>query len=254
MIDPIILLISFIFLFTITRPFLMPGTSVDDGGSAISVFVLVLSILTYFFNIDPFPAGLPSVSAAFLVLVLAAVASILLESISAFVITLVVGSAAVFYFGWATAQIPFGALHTLVVGMINAMAMLDVFFRSVFGVPLSLGFFILYLIPATFIYKFSKSLLNYVAIFSETTINFISIIMAFLMLEAVVTGAINPMTLIIGLVYGIAGRLGGSLLDVTMSFFILAISTTLISVALETVAIVVTTGLVGEASGEKQEA
>lgn len=254
MIDPIILLISFVFLFTIIRPFLMPGTGVDDGGSAISVFVLVLSILIYFFDIDPFPAGLPSVSAAFLVLVLAVVASILLESISAFVITLVVGSAAVFYFGWATTLIPLGALHTLVVGMINAMAMLDVFFQSVFGVPLSLDFFIFYLIPATFIYKFSKSLLNYVAIFSETTINFISVIMAFLMLEAVVTGAINPVTLVIGLVYGIAGRLGGSLLDVTFSFFILAISVTLISVALETVAIVVTTGLVGEAGGEKQEA
>lgn len=253
MIDPLILLISFVFLFTIIRPFLMPGTSVDDGGSVFSVFVLALSIAIYFFGIDPFPSSLPNISAWTLVIILAFVASALLNSVGAFVVVLVVGMAAVSYLGWALSQIPLGALHILVIGMINAMAILDVFFQSVFGAPLSLDFFVFYLIPATFIYRFSKSLLNYVALFSERTVNFISVAMAFLMLEAVVTAKVNPVTLLLGLMAWIAGLFGGDLLGVTISVFFLATSLTLIGVALETVAIIVTNGLVGEITGEKQE-
>ncbi len=249
MTDPIIMLFSFIFLFTITRTFLMPNTDVDDGASVFSVLVLVLSIMIYFFGIDPLPAGLPDVSAITLVALAAFAASVLLESVMAFFITLVAGVAVVTYFGWVFAKIPLGMLHIIVVSMTYAMAILDVFFKAVFGIPLSPDFFIYYLIPATFMYKFSKSLLNYVALFSEKTVNFISAVMAFLMLESVITDTLNPVTLILGIVGWLGSRFGGDMLTTTMSIFFLAISTTVVSVLLETVAIVVTSSVISETAG-----
>lgn len=249
MLDPIILLISFIFLMALIRPFFMPGATVDDSSSVFSVLVFVLSIMIYFFGIDPFPASLPDISALTLVFLAAIVAAVLIESVMAFFVTLVAGIAVVTYFGWVFTKIPLGALHILVVGMINAMAILDVFFKSVFGVPLSPDFFIYYLIPATFMYKFSKSLLNYVAFFSERTVNFISFVMAFLMLESIVTKTMNPVTLVLDLVTWIVGLFAGDLLKLTMGIFVLALSITILSVALETIAIVVTSWAIGDVSG-----
>ncbi len=251
MTDLLIMLFSFIFLFAIIRNFLMPGTDVDDGGSVFSVLVLVFSIMIYFFGIDPLPAGLPDVSAITLVVLAAFAASVLLENVMAFFITLLAGVALVTYFGWAFAQIPLGALHVIVVALTYAMAFLDVFFQAVFGIPLSLDFFIFYLIPATFMYKFSKSLLNYVALFSEKTVNFISAVMAFLMLESVITNTLNPVTLLLGFVGWLGSLFAGSLLSVTMSIFFLALSITVVSVLLETVAIVVTSSVISETSGQQ---
>ncbi len=248
MVDPITLIVSFIFLMVIIKLFLMPGNTVDDFGSVMSVLVFVLAIAIYFFGIDPFPASLPAIPATTLVLLAAFVAAVLLESVMTFVVVLAIGIFAAVYLQWAFSWIPLAPLHIIVVGMINAMAVLDVFFTAVFGVPLSLDFFVYYLIPATFMYKFSKSLLNYVALFSERTVNFISAVMAFLMLESVVTKTMNPVTFVLGLASWIGGFFGGDTLKVTMTLFFLALSITAVSVLLETVAVVVTSWAIGEAS------
>lgn len=254
MMDPTVILLSFAFLFTIIRQFVAPTTSVDDGASVFSVLVLVLSLMIYFLGIDPFPASLPNVSMITIVFLAAFAASVLTESVVAFFVTLIIGLAAVTYFGWAFAQIPLGMLHIFVVAMTYAMAILDVFFHAIFGVPLSLEFFIFYLIPATFMYTSSKSLLNYVALFSERTVNFISAVMAFLMLESIITNTMNPVTLVLGLLSWLGGLFAGDLLGVTMGVFFLAIAITVVSVTLETVAIVVTSWAIEDTtSGTPQQ-
>lgn len=248
MADPITLLVSFIFLMAILKLFLMPGDTVDDFGSVMSVLVFVLAVAIYFFGIDPFPASLPSIPVTTLVLLAAFVAAVLLESVAAFAVVLVIGISVALYYQWAFSWIPLAPLHIIVVGMINAMAILDVFFTAVFGVPLSLDFFIFYLIPATFMYKFSNSLLNYVALFSERTVNFISAVMAFLMLESVITGAFNPVTMVLGIASWIGSFFGGDTLKVSVAVFFLALSITAVSVLMETVAVVVTSWAIGEVS------
>ena len=87
-----------------------------------------------------------------------------------------------------------GFLHVIEVGLVYAIALIDVFFKTALGMPLSTQLLFGVIFPCAIIYRVAKSMLNFVAILSHATVALVSGCCAFIMFVSVTYGKVNIVT------------------------------------------------------------
>lgn len=184
MVEPFIIILSLVVFLFLLRPLAIDSEELYDPASVFSIIVLVLSLLVYFYGVDPFPSSLP--------------------------------------FG-------LGVLHILTIAMINAVALFDVAFQIIFGVPLTMNFIFFILIPAGLTYRLSHAMLSYVGVLSDRTVGFICLVLTFLTIKL----QFNPLAILFAIFGAIAGLFGRGLVSDTISFFLVAVLVLALGIFLE---------------------
>lgn len=112
--------------------------------------------------------------------------------------------------------------HLITIGLVNSFAIIDLFFTSVIGVPLSLQLIFLIIIPAMIAFSLTRAILKYVVVFSELTSDFFALMIAYVSMIAAVRGDFNLVQWVLGAFVGTAKFLSGqgSILATTTAFFL----------------------------------
>jgi hypothetical protein len=146
---------------------------------------------------------------------------------------------------------PLGFLHILTIGLVNAMAMIDLFVTTVVGMPLSIDFLFVFVLPAMIVYRLSRFIMKYLVIFSDRTTFFIGLIMAFLSIVGAATGVFNPIHWFFGAIAALTAYFlsGASLLAITVNIFVACLMITCLGVVMEFMSTLFVEKVVGSMGG-----
>ncbi|MFH0961662.1 MAG: hypothetical protein V1820_03195 [archaeon] len=84
-----------------------------------------------------------------------------------------------------------GFLHVLTIGLVNAMAIIDLFITTVLGVPLTLNLLFVIVVPAMIVFSIAKGIIKYVGFFTDRTSTFFALMLSFISIVAAVRGDFN---------------------------------------------------------------
>ncbi len=117
---------------------------------------------------------------------------------------------------------PIGFLHIITIGLVNAMAMIDLFITTTMGIPLSLSFIFVIVLPAMIMFRLSRAIMKYVAVFSDRTTYFIAMIVSFLTIVGAVTGTFNLVHWFFAAIAGLVAFFlsGTTILSISVNIFI----------------------------------
>jgi len=132
-----------------------------------------------------------------------------------------------------------------------AIALIDVFFQSALGMPLSTRLIFEVLFPCAIIYRVAKSMLNFVAILSKTTVTLIAGCSAFVMFVSVTYGQMNIVTLFFTFIEELfsffAGLFANKLAEVSFGVFVAGVVIITFGIFFETVAVILTSEILKNA-------
>lgn len=137
-----------------------------------------------------------------------------------------------------------GFLHVIEKGLVYAIALIDVFFQTAIGMPLSTKLIFEVLFPCAIIYRVARSMLNFVAILSPPTVNLISFCCAFVMLVSITYGGVNIVTLFFSAIEDLfsffSGLFANKLAEVSFSVFVAGVVIITFGIFFETIAVILT--------------
>jgi hypothetical protein len=142
---------------------------------------------------------------------------------------------------------PVSVLHIFTIGLVNAMAMIDLFVATVLGMPLSLYLIFVVIVPAMLLFNFARLVLKYVAVFSDRTSYFIALVISFISLVMAVRGDFNLLQLLFGGIMTLVAYFAGqaSLFATTISFFIACLIIVMVGVVFESMTTLFVAAIIG---------
>jgi len=148
-----------------------------------------------------------------------------------------------------------GFLHVIEVGIVYAIAVVDVFFQTAIGIPLSTQLIFGVVFPCAIIYRVAKSMLNFVAILSHATVTLISSCCAFVMFVSVTYGKVNIVSIFFNAIDELLkfftglfpGAFDNKLAQLSFSVFAAGIVIITFGIFFETVAVVLTSEILSGA-------
>lgn len=128
--------------------------------------------------------------------------------------------------------------------LVYAISIIDVFFVTALGMPLSTRLMVEILFPCAIIYRVTKSMLNFVAILSKATVTLIAGTSAFIMLVSTTYGGVNILTLFFTAISELftffAGLFANTLANVAFNVFVAGVVIIAFGIFFETIAVILT--------------